>query len=522
MRIHTLAAAMGVFLAVWAGSAVTLVDREITFSPEQPERAAARIVVDSDTAEKNAYFLVRDEAGRLVACLCGPLAAGRNTLGWDGRDAAGAPVARGRYQLSTSPALAWQLDTAFGRDGRIGRFVLEAAIEDAAKAAYSIDGVVQRVTVNGERLYDAAFYRADEAWAAGRNYSVKDGVLTVNPQAGLHRGDRISIEYHYPVFLQNPWDLALDSQGNAWVLLQWQAADVPYILGRLLKILSTGKGVDERFGTRGFISGFNAASQVQLDEAEGHIYLGGSDVDSYATGVFALDTGARQYYLGGYFGNSPKTTGGLGICLGEANKLYLRVLGSTLIAYDRTKGTKSADDNGFLYSGSATGETVIYPALTGAYWGPSLAPSAAAHSFYLTAWGSTIYKIRDAGDRFTSLYSLQVPELDDPVGVSYAPEVGLLFAGLRTARGQVAIIADTGSSLKEVARLSDPALGGVHTVRWHRGYLYVLEDGEILPDGYTKPLTDTNRADVLRGRNRISRYAVGFTNETRLGIITRE
>lgn len=248
--------------------------------------------------------------------------------------------------------------------------------------------------------------------------------------------------------------------------------------------------------------------------------MGGSNLDGYATGVWDLDTGKWLYYLGGYFEGTQKTTGGLGICLGESNKIYMRVLGSILLAYDRTRATKSADDNGYLYSNAPTND---YPALFGVYWGPSLAPAADRNTFYMTSWGSKIHKVNDAGEKFTILYSTTVLDPDDPIGMSFAPELNLLFVALRSCRGEVAVISDNGGSLKEVVRLRDPELGGLHTVKWNNGFLYVLADGVEIPEGYvTKKLRDRGYSDIIQGKNRISRYSIGFQKETRVCTIIRE
>jgi hypothetical protein len=88
----------------------------------------------------------------------------------------------------------------------------------------------------------------------------------------------------------------------------------------------------------------------------------------------------------------------------------------------------------------------------------------------------------------------------------------LLYAALRTAAGEVAVLSDDGLSLKEVARLKDAALGPTHAVRYWNGYLYVIEDGAA----------PVQRAADTKGKNRLSRYRVVFVHETNLAAIERK
>lgn len=512
-------------LAGFVFAEVEVTSKEISFSPENQVEKVARIEVNCSTAENNIFLLIKDEQGKMVTCLpSGPLAAGKNTIEWDGRDAYGKLTPKGRYHVYLSRNLEWKLDKTFGLDGRIGRFVIEDAINDPQKAEFKVPGVLIGVRVNNEKLYDAAFHKSDEDWAAGKNYSFKGGVLTLNPRAGLKKGDRVRVDFYFPVFFQNPWDMDIDSQGNLWVILHWQAPDSPYVWGRLIKLLPKGDKLDEKFASNGEIRAFSRSNnQIVISEAERRIYIGGSDVDAYATGVFALDTGERLYYLGGYFPGTQKTTYAVsGICLGEQNKIYIRILGSTVFAYDRNIGTKNADDNGYMYSSMPTGQNNTLPPLYGVYWGPSLATSTSKNMFYMTAWNSNLYKVMDTGEKFMVLYGLVISE-DDPIGMSFAPELNLLFVALRCCRGEIAVIYDSGSSLKEVMRLKDSELGGLHTVKWHDGFLYVLEDGAEVPDGYiAKKLKDKGYSDIIQGKNRISRYSVGFQKETMACTIIRE
>jgi hypothetical protein len=510
-------------LAMQVFADVEVVSKDLTFSADGAAAPTARIEINSSVAEKNLFFLVRDAQGKLVACLpSGPLPAGRSVVVWDGKDTSGKPAAKGTYHVNLSRGLEWQLDRTFGRDGRIGRFVSEATVADPQKASFPVPGVLIDVCVNGERFYDAAYHKADEAWAAGRNYAFKDGVVTLSPQAGVKAGDTVRTAFYYPVFFENPWDVDVDSQGNLWVVLHWQAPSSPFTWGRLLKLLPAGDKLDTTFGKNGQIPQFSAANhQVIVAEAEKRIYIGGSDIDSYGTGVFALDTGERLLTVGGYFPGTPKTTLGVsGICLGDQNKIYLRPLCSELFAYDRTRATRNADDNGYLYSSMPTGANNAYPALSGVYWGPTLAPATSPATFYMTAWSSQLYKIMDTGAKFTALYHLVLPG-DEPLGMSFAPHLNLLFAALRCRRGEVAVLGDTGSSLYEAARLNDPELGGLHTVKWRNGFLYVLEDGATLPEKFVSDYLK-DRPDLAPGRNRLSRYTVGFGQETEVCTITRQ
>ncbi len=513
------------FLVGFVSGEVEVTSKEISFSPENQAGNMARIEFNCGTAENNIFFLIKNEQGKLVACLrADPLVAGKNTIEWNGRDAYGKLVPRGKYHVYLSRDLEWKLDKTFGLGGRIGRFMFEDTINDTRKVEFKVPGVLISVRVNNEKLYDAAFHKSDEEWAAGKNYSFKDGVLTLNPKAGLKKSDMVRVDFYFPVFFQNPWDMDIDSKGNLWVILHWQTPDSPYVWGRLIKLVPEGVKLDEKFASNGQIPAFSRSNnQVVISEDENRIYIGGSDLDAYGTGVFALDTGARLYYLGGYFPGTQKTTYGVsGICLGEHNKIYIRNLGSTLFTYDRNKGTKNADENGYMYSGMPTGQNNALPPLYGIYWGPTLAPSASKNMFYMTAWGSNLYKVIDTGEKFRVLYGLVISE-DDPIGMSFAPEFNLLFVALRSCRGEVAVISDNGSSLKEVTRLKDVQLGGLHTVKWHNGFLYVLEDGAEIPDGYiTKKLKDKGCSDIIQGKNRISRYSVGFKKEILVCTIVRE
>ena len=513
-----------ILLAGFVFGEIDVITKEIYFSPENQPGDVVRIEVNCSSPENNVFFLIRNDHGVLVACLLRTLAAGENTVEWNGKDAYGKLIPKGRYQVYLSRNIEWKLDKTFGMDGRIGRFMFEDVIKDPEKAEFKVPGELISVRVNNEKLYDIAFHKADEDWAEGKNYLYRDGMLTLNPMAGLKKGDRVRVDFCFPIFFQNPWDMDIDSQGNLWVISHWHDPDSSYVWGRLIKLFPNGDKLDEKFGSQGQIPKFcRSNNQIIISESEKRIYIGGSDLDAYGTGVFDFDTGARLYFIGGYFPGTEKTTYAVsGICLGGQNKIYIRSLGSTVFAYDRNKGTKNPDENGYMYSSMPTGKNDALPPIYGVYWGPSLASSAENNMFYMTAWNSTLYKVIDTGEKFRVLYSLVISD-SDPIGMSFSPELNLLFVALRSSPGEISVIYDSGSSLKEVMRLKDPELGGVHTVKWHKGFLYVLEDGDEIPEGYvTKKLREKGYSDIIQGNNRISRYSVGFQKETMVCTIVRE
>lgn len=228
------------FLSCFALGEVAIISKEIFFSPENQSEKIVRIEVNCSAAEDNIFFLIRDAKGKLIACLLSEqLFVGKNTIEWNGKDIYGKFIPKGKYQVYLSRDLEWKLDKTFGLDGRIGRFMFEDTINDPQKAEFKVPGVPISVKVNNEKLYEYDSHKAGEDWSAGRNYSFKDGVLTLDPKAGFKKDDRVRVDFYFPVFFQNPWDMEIDSQGNLWVILHWQAPEW-YKLGRLLKILPKG------------------------------------------------------------------------------------------------------------------------------------------------------------------------------------------------------------------------------------------------------------------------------------------
>ncbi len=201
-----------------------------------------------------------------------------------------------------------------------------------------------------------------------------------------------------------------------------------------------------------------------------------------------MDSGAFYFYLGGS-GNDPAATYmPSGICLGRDNKIYI----GELKVYDRTKRLRE----GFLYAADVQAG-VVRP-------GPSMEKAPEDDMFYRTGWSTGITKMQDIGSDVREVYSLVLPH--KTIGVSLDSNRRLLFAGSRVPGGVVSVVYDDGVSLTEIARLADEDLGGIHTVRYSKGFLYVVEDDvSFSEDGHEVDGAETKGA-ATTGRNRISRY----------------
>lgn len=231
---------------------------------------------------------------------------------------------------------------------------------------------------------------------------------------------------------------------------------------------------------------------------ENRIYIAGSEYGTYGTGSYKLDTGAYWFYIGGHkdSGKHPATTWWpTGICIGEGNKIYI----GDLKVYDRTKPMLE----GYLYSAKVD-PYIIRP-------GPSMEKSARMNYLYRTGWNTGITKMMDTGSDVIDLYSSKLPF--KTIGISFDAKKSLIFAGSRIPEGFVSIIYDVGRSLKEITRLEDPELGGIHNVHVFNDYLYVIEDGVSFTEGGYCAEEMNMKPWTLIGKNRISRYRIKFGKE---------
>ncbi|MCX7705103.1 MAG: hypothetical protein N2115_02440, partial [bacterium] len=350
------------------------------------------------------------------------------------------------------------------------------------------------------------YYKADDLSIAGPNYIIKDGNVQINPTGGAKKDDTVKVEYYYPIYLENPWALDVDDSGNLYVLYKWQTKSMTYPATTLVKISPDGTKIIEDFGVGGKIGPFTGhASQVLVNEKEGKIYIAGSHDSGHSIGVFSMRTGALLYTIGGWFdgGKSPKTTAFIsGISLGPESKIYIRGFS----AYDRTK----EKGEGFLYRENPIVKRHSgYPPLLDNYWGPSMEMSQQPDCFYASSYQSDVAKIKDTGSTFVELYHIYVN--GSPLGMSFDSRTGLLFAALRTARGEITVLHDTGISLNEMWRLKDDELGTTHSVKLKGDYLYVVEDG-IAPVNRTLQAMEKAKIEPV-GKNRISRYKINLEYE---------
>ncbi|MCM8817789.1 MAG: hypothetical protein NC913_09855 [Candidatus Omnitrophica bacterium] len=480
---------------------VNVITKSIVVYPEKEAGKIARIVFNTDTPG-SFLFIIKDAKGNIVRTLStGKINPGQAFVDWDGRDFSGNVVGEGEYSVSIVTGISWVPDEKFGKNGKIGLETMEIKVVDPEKITFKVPGEIKKITV-GETEY----YKTDNLSIAGPNYIIKEGNVQINPTGGAKKDDIVRVEYYDPFYLENPWALDVDEAGNLYVLYRWKTESMQYPATTLVKITPDGKKIVDDFGNGGKIGPFSGhASQVIVNEKEGRIYIAATHDSGHSTGVFSLKTGAFLYAIGGWFegGKSPKTTRTpAGIVLGSDNKIYIR----GFIAYDRTK----EKDKGFLY-----GENPIakrhsgYPPLIDNYWGPSMESCLEPDCFYASAYQSDIAKIKDTGTGFAELYHIYLN--GSPVGMSFDTKTGLLFAALRTLKGEVGVLHDTGVSLNEMWRLKDNDLGPTHSVKIKGDYLYVIEDGISPVSRIFEAMKKANIEPL--GKNRISRYKINFEQE---------
>jgi len=491
---------------------VSLITKDITIYPEKDTGKIARIVFNTDTP--GAYlFLIKDEKGKIIRGLStGKIEAGQHYVDWNGKDYADSIVPEGTYNVSIINNISLKIDETFGHKGRIGLETIEIKVSDPEKIICKVPGEIKRVFIN-----DNECYKVDSFEISGSNYTFKDGIVQVNPASGVKKSDTIKIEYYYPCFLEDPWDLDIDANGDIYAIIRWQTETMKNSAGNLIKISSDGNKVIDDFAVKGKIGNFNGRVhlQVVVSDNENRIYICGSHDSGHGTGVFSLKTGAFLYSIGGWFDSSnPKTTyHPAGICLGPENKIYIRGgTGGNVSAYDRTK----EKDKGFLYNMPAVKRHSGYPPLVDNYFGPSMESSFPSDSFYITTYGSDICKIKDTGKEFVELYYTGINGA--PVGISYDKNTGLIYAALRTLSGKIAVVHDNGFSINEMYIINDPELGPTHTVKQKGNYLYVVEDG-IAPGGRILEAMEKSNIKPY-GKNRISRYLIDFEQEQQTCSVT--
>ena len=486
---------------VVAGALVCLLFGAICFS--QTKGTDSKILsVSFKGPEKTVHMVViRTSGGEWVRCIpADEISPGKYEAAWDGNDYTGRQMRRGIYKAYVSTGISWELDRSFGYDGRIGPAESRYVVSDPSDASFKVPGAVYRMMVNSheyERAYDFA--------SAETTYMLEKGCVTVNP-ARLNKADTITISYYRPCFLENPWDMAVAPDGSLFILLRWRKMWHGLYPGSLVKLKPDGRTVDTSFGVDGEIPWFHRASQVILAPLENRLYIAGSAYGTYGTGSYKLDTGAYWFYIGGHWdnGRDPATTWWpSGICLGEGTKIYI----GDLKVYDRTKPMKE----GFLYSANVkTG--IIRP-------GPSMEKAPEPDMFYLTGWTTGISKMKDIGTDVKEEYSLILPHR--VIGISLDARRRFLFAGSRMPDGFVSVLYDNGTSIKEITRLEDKDLAGIHTVRYHDGYLYVVEDSVSFTEGgYCAEEMNMPRTTSI-GKNRVSRYVIRYGREQFLADIEK-
>lgn len=488
-------------LASISQAKVSIITKSILVYPEKETGKIARIVFNTDTPG-SLLFIIKDAKGNTIRTLStGKINPGESYIDWDGKDFSGNIVGEGEYTVSVVAGISWTLDEKFGKNGRIGIETMEIKVTDPEKISFNVPGEIKKITV-GETEY----YKADTFSIAGSNYIIKEGNVQINPTGGAKKDDIVKVEFYYPFYLENPWAMDIDSASNLYVLYKWKTKSMKNPVTTLVKIAPDGKKIVDDFGTDGKIGPFSGhTNQVIVNEKEDKIYISATHDSGHSTGVFSLKTGAFLYAIGGWFdgGKSPKATPApAGITLGPGNKIYIR----GFVAYDRTK----EKDQGFLYRENpiATRHSG-YPPLIDNYWGPSMESSREPDCFYASSYQSDIAKIKDTGTSFAELYYITIN--GNPVGMSFDTKTGLLFTALRTLKGEVAVVHDTGISLNEIWRLKDNGLGPTHAVRISGEYIYIIEDG-ISP--VSRILQAMEKAQIEpNGKNRISKYKLNFLQE---------
>jgi len=471
-----------------------------TFSMSSPNTAPIQVNFLGETSTFYSV-IIRDNDGKFVKFIpASEVQKNQYSAIWNCTDFRGNNIKPGKYRIFFSNGIGWQLDRNFGNNGRIGLFYKDFTIDNFEKTAkISVEGKVSSVLVNSTEYRDTGDTLAEET-----GFVIRSGIVNIN-SARIKRGDKIFIAYYYPCELENPWDLAVAHDGSIYVLLRFRKLlDGGYRPGSLVKLKPDGKGVDTAFGVDGQIPNFLSSHQVILVPEENLIYIAGSEFGTYGTGAYKLDSGAYWFYIGGHkdSGRHPATTWWpTGICTGEGNKIYI----GDLKVYDRTKPMLE----GYLYSATVD-PYIVRP-------GPSIEKSNTKDCFYRTGWTTGIEKMRDTGNNVVKIYDYK--PLFKTIGIGFDEKRSLLFAGSRIPDGFVSVIYDDGKSLKEIAKLEDKELCGIHTVRVFNDFLYIVEDGVSYSEsGYCAEETNT-KAFTSKGKNRISRYKLLFGKEKLLKIV---
>ncbi|MCM8822183.1 MAG: hypothetical protein NC831_05150, partial [Candidatus Omnitrophica bacterium] len=438
------------------------------------------------------WVAIRDNSKRLIKFIpAREEEKGRYFAFWDGSDSKGDDASSGVYNVYISKGIEWAIDRNFGIDGRIGLFHKQVSV-DPDLPKIQTQGSIFSVFVN-----DIEYRDTGDALRGETSFIVSGDTLTLNP-VKLSKTNTARISYFYPCFLENPWDLAIAPDGKIFVLLRLKKMFSGAYSGLVIKLNRDGRDKDMNFGVEGEIPGIHRAHQILVVPQDNRIYIAGSEYGTYGTGSYKLDSGAYWFYIGGHKdqGRHPATTWWpTGIAIGDGNKIHI----GDLKVYDRTKPMLE----GYLYCGTAN-PYVIRP-------GPSLEKSAKPDFFYRTGWNTGISKMKDTGKDIVEIYSLKLPF--KTIGISYDAERSLIYAGSRYPDGFVSIIYDDGKSFKEITRLNDPDLVGIHTVRVFDDYLYVIEDGvSYTEDGYCAEEMNM-KTWTSSGKNRISRYRVIFGKE---------
>jgi len=464
----------------------------VCFSQIQEE--SKELLISFKGKEKTFHAIViRTAKGEWVCCVpADEVEPGKYEALWNGCDYKMHQMPSGVYKVHVCTGITWELDRSFGYDGRMGLRETKFIVSNTSNASFYVQGVICKVKIN-----DCEYKLAHDFTSTETTYLMENNTIKINP-VKLKRSDIITISYYRPCFLENPWDLAVSPDGSIFILLRWRKMFGGFYPGSLVKIKPDGRTIDTTFGVYGEIPWFQRANQVVLVPEENRLFIAGSAYGTYGTGSYKLDTGAYWFYIGGHWDSvkDPATTWWpTGICPGEGRKIYI----GDLKVYDRTKPMKE----GFLYSANVK-TVIIRP-------GPSMEKAPEPDMFYLTGWTTGISKMKDTRSDVKEQYSLILPF--KVIGVCLDLQRRFLFAGSRLPDGFVSVLYDSGSSIKEIARLEDRELTGIHTVRYHNGYLYVVEDSVSFSEsGYCAEEMNVPRL-TSTGKNRISRYIIKYGPE---------
>ena len=490
--------------ATTALSEIKAITKDATFYPEKKFGKICRIEFDAKKAG-TCFLVVKNADGKTVRVVPAEYKKGKNKVDWDGKNSNGTLLAQGEYTATISDGISWDLDKSFGLNGRIGLVAKKTKIENPEECTAKVEGVVAKVLVNGKE-----FTKVDSFEVSGPYYTLKEGILTISPVAGVKKGDILEISHYFPVYMDNPWDIEVDDAGNLLLLINYKKPGMKYVKGQLLKLSPNGRELDEDFAMDGIISAGTYCQQIDVSDKNQRIYI--TEHSLHRIGVYSLRTGAPLYKIGGGYGD--KTISNTAYPTGAV----LDADGKTLFVHSGAVSNFDCAKEGKKGVLRINKKDASYAPIRDTYWGPSLETAKGKGEVYRTDYGARIMKFKDTGKEILKLYHVSIP--GSPIGVSVDKDHGVLFAALRTVAGKIAVIRDTGMALEPLTALTDDKLGPIHDVEYHKGFLYVLEDG-IEPLG--RPLKAMKLQKIhAKGNNRISRYKLKFNPGKDVVKITRK